>query len=159
MATTPEIKGAVRGIDETLPGYVIQARDIEVSPRWHKVPDQKDRVGYEEVVDHTYNLSLSVISDGDSTDPPAHENDIFVFPSEGTFGVSKWRWCLDTCKDAGLYNGDRKWSVTAHRYDYWPPQTENWTPSQAAAASSGTNGSGTGGNDAGGNGTGTTQGT
>ena len=165
MATTPTITGAVRGIDRDLTGYVIQSEDIDTEKRLHRVPDQKDRTGYEEVVENTRRLQVSVISDGASTDaPPLEEHDFFIYPSTGTMGTSKWRWQVDTCKDAGTYNGDRKWSVTAHRYDNWPPQTENWTPSQAAAASSGTNGSGTngsgtGGNDAGGNGTGTTQGT
>ncbi len=160
MATTPTITGAVRGIDRDLTGYVIQSEDIDTEKRLHRVPDQKDKTGYEEVVENTMRLQVSVISDGASTDaPPLEEHDFFIYPSTGTLGTSKWRWQVDTCKDAGTYNGDRKWSVTAHRYDNWPPQTENWTPSQAAAASSGTNGSGTGGNDAGGNGTGTTQGT
>lgn len=137
MATTPTITGAVRGIDRDLTGYVIQNEDIDEDFRLHRVPDQKDQTGYEEVVEHTWKLSFTVISDGSSTSaPPLEQNDYIIYPSTGTLGTDKWRWQVDTCKEAGVYNGDRKWSVTAHRYDNWP--------SQAAASSSSSGQGGTG---------------
>ncbi|MBR4612118.1 MAG: hypothetical protein IKO40_05315 [Kiritimatiellae bacterium] len=118
MATSPTITGAVRGIDRDLTGYVIQQEDIQQDKRLHRVPDQKDRTGYEEVVENTWKLQVSVISDGASTSaPPLEQDDFFIYPSTGGH-----RWQVDSCKEAGTYNGDRKWSVTAHRYDNWPAQ-------------------------------------
>ena len=151
MATTPaNITGAVRGIDRDLTGYVIQDEDITQNKRLHRVPDQKDKTAYEEVIENTWNLTCSVISDGASTDaPPLENHDYFIYPSTGTMGTDKWRWQVDSCKEAGTYNGDRKWTVTAHRSDEWPPQDENWTPSQAQTPSSGSgteSGAGSGGN-------------
>lgn len=157
MATTPaNITGAVRGIDRDLTGYVIQDENFDLDKRIHRVPDQKDKTAYEEVIENVTKLSCSVISDGISTDdPPLENHDYFIYPSTGTMGVNKWRWQVDTCKNAGRYNDDRKWTVTAHRSDEWPPQDENWTPSQAQTPSqeqtpssgSGTeSGAGSGGN-------------
>ena len=124
MATTPAtITGAVRGIDRDLDGYVLQNEDITENHRLHRVPDQKDKTAYEEVVERTWNLSFTAISDGATDEPPAQENDMIIYPTTGTLGTTKWRWQVDTVKEAGTYNGDRKWSVTAHRYDDWPPQT------------------------------------
>ncbi len=125
MATKPaNIVGAVRGIDRDLTGYVIQDEDITQNKRLHRVPDQKDKTAYEEVIENTWNLTCSVISDGASTvAPPLSDDDYFIYPSTGTMGTDKWRWQVDSCKEAGTYNGDRKWTVTAHRSDEWPPQT------------------------------------
>lgn len=142
MATTPEISGAVRGIDRDLTGYVIQDEDITQNKRLHRVPDQKDRTAYEEVVENTWNLSCSVISDGASTEaPPLEDGDYFIYPSTGTMGTDKWRWQVDSCKEAGTYNGDRKWTVTAHRYDDWPPQTAT-LPASGGGSSGGSSGTG-----------------
>lgn len=149
MATTPaNITGAVRGIDRDLTGYVIQDEDITQNKRLHRVPDQKDRTAYEEVIENTWNLTCSVISDGASTAaPPLENHDYFIYPSTGTMGgatATQWRWQVDSCKEAGTYNGDRKWTVTAHRSDEWPPQDTSWSPSQAQVPSSGS-GNGGGG--------------
>lgn len=125
MATTPtNITGAVRGIDRDLSGYVIQNEDIEESKRYHRVPDQKDKTAYEETVETTWKLTFSVISDGSSTSaPPLETGDTIIYPTTGTLGSNQWRWQVDSCREAGVYNGDRKWNVTAHRYDNWPSQT------------------------------------
>lgn len=139
MATTPaNIVGAVRGIDRDLTGYVIQDEDITQNKRLHRVPDQKDKTAYEEVIENTWNLTCSVISDGASTDaPPLSDDDYFIYPSTGTMGTDKWRWQVDSCKEAGTYNGDRKWTVTAHRSDEWPPQTASLPSGSGSSSGSG----------------------
>ena len=155
MPTTPEITGAVRGIDQDLTGYVLRNVKIHRDFRQHRVPDQKDRTGYEEVIEHTWRLSFTAISDGASTsDPPLDQDDYIIFPSTGTMGESKWRWQVDTCEDDGTYNDDHKWSVTAHRTDNWPGQTENWTPrpSQSSSGQGGSSSSGQGGSSSSGQG-------
>ena len=114
MATTPTITGAVRGIANTLSGYVVQSENFTESPVVEQVPDQNGAIGYEAVYDHRVDLSLSVISDGSSTTAPTVTDDIISYSSHN--------WFVDSCEEAGTYNGVRKWNIKAHRYDNWPTQ-------------------------------------
>ena len=129
MATTPEITGAVRGVTNTLDGYVVQTEDFDEQPLWHTVPDQFNKVAYEEPYDHRYSLTLSVISAGASTAAPARQNDVILYADHN--------WCVDSCKEAGTYNGDRKWSISAHRYDNWPEQPASQPSSSGSPSGSG----------------------
>lgn len=129
MATSPTITGAVRGIDISLDGYVIRNVSFDRDHRKHRVPTQKDKTGYEETVERTYKVSFSVISDGSSTSaPPLEQDDFIIFPESNAPGAADKRWVVDNCKEEDTYNDDTKWSVTAHRYDDWPPQDPNWSP-------------------------------
>ena len=37
------------------------------------------------------------------------------------YAGSKWK--VDSCEEAGSYNGLRRWNINAHKYENWPPQT------------------------------------
>lgn len=119
MATTPTITGAVRGIANTLSGYVVQSENFTESPVVEQVPDQLGAIGYEAVYDHRVDLSLSVISAGASITAPTVTNEIISYASHN--------WFVDSCEEAGTYNGVRKWNIKAHRYDNWPDQSSGTT--------------------------------
>lgn len=115
MATSPAISGAVRGISNTLTGYVVQSENITTSPVVEQVPDQNGAIGYEAVYDHRVDLSLSVISNGATTAAPTVTNEIIAYASHN--------WFVDSCEEAGSYGQVRKWNIRAHRYDNWPAQS------------------------------------
>ncbi len=119
MATTPAISGAVRGIANTLSGYVVQSENFTTAPQVEQVPDQNGAIGYEAVYDHRADLSLSVISDGASAAAPAVNNEIITYAGKS--------WFVDSCEEAGTYNAVRKWNIRAHRYDNWPAQSSGTT--------------------------------
>ena len=117
MATTPTITGAVRGISNTLSGYVVQNETITESTVLEQVPDQNGAIGYEAIYDHRTDLSLSVISAGSSSTAPTHTGDRITYASK--------TWVVDSCEEAGTYNAVRKWNIRAHRYDNWPAQSSS----------------------------------
>lgn len=113
MATTPSsISGSARGIARTLDGFVIQSESIKESPISEQVPDQNGAIADEIVYDHRYDLTLSVISASSTRTAPAHSNDTLAYDSKN--------WRVDSCEEAGTYNGVVKWNISAHRYDNFP---------------------------------------
>ncbi len=119
MATNPAITGAVRGISNTLSGYVVQSENMTKTPIFEQVPDQDGAIGYEAVYDHREELSLSVISNGSTTAAPTVQNEIIAYASKN--------WFVDSCEEAGTYQGVRKWNIRAHKFDNWPAQSSGTT--------------------------------
>ena len=115
MATNPAITGAVRGISNTLSGYVVQSENMTKSPVFEQVPDQDGAIGYETVYDHREDLSLSVISNGSTTAAPTVQDEIIAYAGKN--------WFVDSCEEAGTYQGVRKWNIRAHKFDNWPAQS------------------------------------
>lgn len=115
MATTPAITGAVRGISNTLSGYVVQSENMTKSPIFEQVPDQNGAIGYEAVYDHREELSLSVTSNGSTTAAPTVQNETIAYAGKN--------WFVDSCEEAGTYQGVRKWNIRAHKFDNWPAQS------------------------------------
>lgn len=112
MATTPSINKAARGITRTLSGFVVHEENINETPVFEEVPDQFGAIAERQVYDHKYTLSLTVISASASTAAPAHANDLLSYAGHA--------WYVDSCAEAGTYQGVRRWTIQATRYDNCP---------------------------------------
>ena len=113
MSTTPaSITGSARGITRTLTGYVVQNEEIAKNPIAEQVPDQTGAIADEQVYDHRYDLSLTLISASSTRTPPADTNDKIVYDGK--------TWQVDSISEAGTYNSVMRFNIRAHRYDNYP---------------------------------------
>ncbi|MBR0506177.1 MAG: hypothetical protein IJJ84_12295 [Kiritimatiellae bacterium] len=128
MATTPtEIKGSPRGITNTLTGFVVENERIVDAPVQEDVPDQNGAQADEIVYDNRKNLNLTVYGATSSASiasviedmPDGYTGKRIKYPS-GNGGVY---YKVDSVEEAGTYNGRRRWTITGHKFDNFPPQT------------------------------------
>lgn len=113
MATSPaSISGSVRGISNTLSGFVIESEEFNESAVVEEFDDQKGARADEQVYDHRVDLSLTVYSAGSSTSAPAKVGSTLSYDSK--------TWQVDSVREAGTYNARRRWTITAHKYDNFP---------------------------------------
>ncbi len=113
MATVPgSINKAARGISRTLSGFVVHEENITESPVFEEVPDQVGAIAERQVYDHKFTLSLTVISASAATAAPAHSGDQITYAGKD--------WYVDSCAEAGTYQGVRRWTIQATRYDNCP---------------------------------------
>ena len=114
MATTPSIAaGTPRGIQNTLAGFVIETESIVPNDVSEQVPDQKGAVADEISYDTRTNLRLTVRSATTGTTAPTTAGS-----TSFTYAGSKWK--VDSCEEAGSYNGLRRWNINAHRFENFP---------------------------------------
>ncbi len=127
MATTPtEIKGSPRGITNTLTGFVVENESIVDAPVQEDVPDQNGAQADEIVYDNRKNLNLTVYGATSSASissviedmPAGYTGKRIKYPS-GNGGVY---YKVDSVEEAGTYNGRRRWTITGHKFDNFPPQ-------------------------------------
>lgn len=115
MATTPSSIPAtiVRGISTTLSGYIIQDISIKETDVSDPTPDQMGATVGEDSYDKRYDLTFSAI--GPDTAP--------VTVGAANFELAGATWKIDSCEMVGRYDAKQKWSVVAHRYTNYPPQS------------------------------------
>ena len=128
MATSPtEIKGSPRGITNKLDGFVVESENINDAPVQEEFDDQDGARADEQVFDNRKDLKLTVygatanaaISSVIVAMPTGYTGKRIKYPS-GSDGV--W-YKGDNVEEAGTYNGRRRWNITAHKFDNFPPQT------------------------------------
>ncbi len=114
MATTPSIAaGTPRGITNTLTGYVVESESITPNDVSDQVPDQKGAIADEISYATRTDLRLTVRSATTGTTAPATAG-----ATNFTYAGSNWK--VDSCEEAGIYNGLRRWNINAHRYENFP---------------------------------------
>lgn len=122
MATTPSsISGSPRGISNTLSGFVVESEEFNETPVQEDFDDQNGARADERVYDTRVDLTLTVY--GASAQASIDSALAAIATSGGktvTYGGKKWK--VDSCREAGSYNGRRRWTITAHRYDNFPHQ-------------------------------------
>lgn len=118
MATVPTsiAAGTPRGITNTLSGYVVETESITPADRSEEVPDQRGAIADEISYDTRTDLRLTVRSATAGTTAPATAG-----ATNFTYAGSKWK--VDSCEEAGSYNGLRRWNINAHKYANFPAQS------------------------------------
>lgn len=128
MPTSPaEIKGSPRGITNTLTGFVVESESINDAPVQEEFDDQGGARADEQVYDNRVDLKLTVYGATSSASigsvvvamPTGYTGKRIKYPS-GSGGV--W-YKVDNVEEAGIYNGRRRWNITGHKFDNFPPQT------------------------------------
>lgn len=118
MATVPAqiAAGTPRGIQNTLTGYVIETESIVPTDVCEPVPDQDNATADEITYDTRTDLRLTVRSATTGKTAPATAGST-------TFSYAGAKWKIDSCEEAGSYNGLRRWNIVGHRFTNFPPQT------------------------------------
>lgn len=111
MATTPASASTeTYGIAETLSGYTIESANITDTPQVEEVRDQKNAL-INEIKYDTFK-TLKLVMRG-ATKPTAG--------SDITYDGVKYR--ISEVEDAGVYNGLKRYTVTAKKADNFPAQS------------------------------------
>ena len=123
MATVPSsISGSPRGISNTLTGFVVESEEFNETPVQEDFDDQNGARADEQVYDTRVDLNLTVY--GASSSANISSVMTAISGSGGyTITYDSKKWKVDSCREAGTYNGKRRWTITAHRYDNFPAQT------------------------------------
>ena len=120
MATSPSsISGSPRGIANTLTGFVVESENITETPQQEDFDDQNGARADVRVFDTRVDLELTVYGASSSAATPpttAHAS------GGKTIAYASHNWKVDSIKEAGTYNGRRRWTINAHRYDNFPAQ-------------------------------------
>lgn len=90
------------GIDDIIPGFVIESMNKTTAPVIEQVRDQHNAVVREIKYDTRYDLSLTVRGE---REPIADDLDKFA-------GAEKW--IIDNIESAGSYNGLKRYNIKAH---------------------------------------------
>ena len=122
MATVPSsISGSPRGISNTLTGFVVESEEFNETPVQEDFDDQNGARADEQVYDTRVDLNLTVYGASSSADISSA---LTALSSGGhTITYASHKWKVDSCREAGTYNGKRRWTITAHRFDNFPPQS------------------------------------
>ena len=125
MATVPaSITGSPRGISNTLTDFVVENEEINETPVQEDFDDQNGARADEKVYDTRLDLSLTVYGAKASADISARLSAIANSGGKSITYASK-TWKVDSVREAGTYNGRRRWTITAHRYDNFPAQSSS----------------------------------
>ena len=122
MATNPTgITGSPRGISNTLDGFVVENEEFNETPVQEDFDDQNGARADEKVYDTRVDLNLTVYGKTAQADI---SNLLKAIENSGgkTITYASKTWKVDSCREAGTYNGRRRWTITAHRYDNFPAQ-------------------------------------
>ena len=125
MATVPNsISGSPRGITNTISGFVIESETITETPVQEDFDDQTGARADEQVYDTRSDLRLTVYGANSEADI---DDVVVAFSSSDTKKGKKIvyagkNWKVDSCEEAGSYNGRRRWNISAHRYTNYPAQ-------------------------------------
>ena len=128
MATTPAtIKGSPRGITNTAhANFVVESETITETPVQEDFDDQSGARADEQVFDTRTDLKLTVyaataaakISDIVVAMPTGYTGKRIKYPN--TTGGAYYK--VDSAEEAGTYNGRRRWNISAHKFNNFPPQ-------------------------------------
>lgn len=123
MATVPtSISGSPRGISNTLSGFVVESEEFNETPVQEDFDDQDGKRADERVYDTRADLNLTVYGASASADISSVMTAI-VNSGGNTITYASKKWKVDSCREAGTYNGKRRWTIAAHRYDNFPSQS------------------------------------
>lgn len=123
MATTPaSISGSPRGIAHTLTGFVVESEEINPTPVQEDFDDQNGARADEKVYDTRVDLNLTVYGASANADI---DSVLTAITNSGgnTITYASKKWKVDSCREVGTYNARRRWTITAHRFDNFPPQS------------------------------------
>lgn len=123
MATVPaSISGSPRGIQKTLPGFVVESETITETPQQEDFDDQQGARADERVYDTRVDLRLTVYGASAEADVADLTTDLDA-PSGGKkIAYAGKNWKVDNIEEAGTYNARRRWNISAHRTDNFPAQ-------------------------------------
>lgn len=108
MATTPATKTAEEyGVSTTLTGVTIESATITTTPQVETVPDQKNAVVDEIVYDTRVDLKLTY-------------RGTRLAETDGAVTYGGKKYAVDSHEEAGNYNGLKRYSLSAHRFDNFP---------------------------------------
>jgi hypothetical protein len=111
MATVPaSMPTAVRGIAETITGYIVSELSIKNTDVNEPTPDQNGAVADEQTYDTRTDVRVALW--GPDTAPCSAGDEDFVVGGD-TLKV-------DSCEKVGAYEQKVKWVVTAHRFENYP---------------------------------------
>ena len=123
MATNPTgITGSPRGISNTLDGFVVENEEFNESPVQEDFDDQNGARADEKVYDTRVDLNLTVYGAKAGADIAKVLTDIANSGGKQITYAGK-NWKVDSVREAGSYNGRRRWTITAHRYNNFPAQS------------------------------------
>ena len=123
MATTPtSISGSPRGISNTLSGFVVESEEFNETPVQEDFDDQEGKRADERVYDTRVDLNLTVYGASSSADISSVMTAITGSGGK-TITYDSKKWKVDSCREAGTYNGKRRWTIAAHRFDNFPSQS------------------------------------
>lgn len=121
MATVPaSISGSPRGISNVLSGFVVESEEFNETPVQEDFDDQNGARADERVYDTRVDLNLTVYGASSSADISSVMTAISG-SGGNTITYNSKKWKVDSCREAGTYNGKRRWTIAAHRYDNFPP--------------------------------------
>lgn len=122
MATVPaSISGSPRGISNTLADFVVESEEINETPVQEDFDDQNGARADEKVYDTRVDLSLTVYGAKADADISARLSAIANSGGKSISYAGK-TWKVDSVREAGTYNGRRRWTIAAHRFDNFPAQ-------------------------------------
>lgn len=122
MATVPaSISGSPRGISNTLADFVVESEEINDTPVQEDFDDQNGARADEKVYDTRVDLSLTVYGAKADADISARLSAIANSGGKSISYAGK-TWKVDSVREAGTYNGRRRWTIAAHRFDNFPAQ-------------------------------------
>ena len=123
MATVPaSITGSPRGITNTLADFVVESEEINEVPVQEDFDDQTGARADEVVYDTRTDLTLTVYGAKAAANL---EGKLTAITTSGgkTITYASKKWKVDSVREAGTYNGRRRWTITAHRFTNFPAQT------------------------------------
>lgn len=108
MATTPATATTEEyGISKALTGVTIESVTLTSTPQVETVPDQKNAVVKEIVYDTRVDLKLTY-------------RGTKISESDGVVEFDSKKYAVDSHEEAGNYNGLKRYSLSAHRFDNFP---------------------------------------
>lgn len=126
---TPETATAEEyGISTVTNGITVESQDITDVPQYDPIPDQKNATRGEAKFDTRYNLRLTYR--GTKLAHTTHPATTTMPAQNDTVAYGGHVWSLDEHEEAGVYNGLKRYNLTAHRFEQYPAQ-----PSTAPAQS------------------------
>lgn len=123
MSTPDRIESPDRGVHNTLAGFVIESETITETPIREETDDQYGRRANEEVYDTRTELRLTIFGKNGA---PDINSVISTFAGAAQYKYITYGgaiYVVDSIEEAGTYNGKRRWNISAHKYDNFPPQS------------------------------------
>ena len=123
MATVPaSISGAPRGISNTVTGFVLENEDKNQYPVQEDFDDQNGARADEKVYDTREEIEFTMYGASASADISSVLTEI---AGSGGYTVqyAGKTWKVDNVREAGVYNGRRRWTIKGHKYDNFPAQS------------------------------------
>ena len=136
MATVPtSISGSPRGIAHTLTGFVVESESFDERPIQEDFDDQNGARADERVYDTEETLELTVYGASSTASITSVLADIGGNSGGKKIVYAGKTWKVDSCKEAGTYNGRRRWTIQAHKRTNFPAQATTGSNPQSGGQS------------------------